>query len=159
MKPFVAIIGNRNAGKSTIIRCLTGAKSAQFRGAIFDRTTKRTIEVIGSSPQETSLSLKELQDILNAAANTVTCNGVVCALQPTKPTKRLSMEKVLQEANAYGFQVYAYIIEPEYSGTTGHAITITARLNKAGFKCQIINGQRFAQINAAIINNQTKIAI
>lgn len=159
MKPFIAIIGNRDSGKSTVIRCITGAKFGQFRGTVMDKTTSRSIEVIGSSPQERSLSLVELRTLLTKAANTATCNGVVCALQPTIPTKRLSMEQVLQEARAHGFHVYAFILDPEYSGATGHASIITLRLTNAGFTSRVVDGQRFAHINASMINGQTNIAV
>jgi ABC-type branched-subunit amino acid transport system ATPase component len=158
MKPFIAIIGGRDSGKSTIIRCVTGAKYGQFRGTILDQATLRTIEVIGSSPQEKSMTLTELQKILKTAARNASCNGVVCALQPTKPTVRLSMEDVLQEARSNGLKVYAYILDPEYFGRTGQAAAIAARVQAIGMKTQVLDGRRFAQQNAATICLQTKIA-
>ena len=159
MKPFIAIIGSRNSGKSTIIRSLTGAKFGQFRGSIQDQATLRTIEVIGSSPQEKAMLLQDLRKILKTATTMANCNGVVCALQPTRPTVRLSMEDVLQEARSHRFRVYAYILDPEYSGGTGHAAAIANRVQAAGFASQVLDGRRFAQMNAATINRQTRIAI
>jgi len=158
MKPFIAIIGSRNSGKSTIIRSLTGAKFGQFIGTIQDITTGREIEVIGSSPQESVLSLAELRKIIRKAASNSNCQGVVCALQPTLPTKRLSMEQVLKEAAASGMAVHAYILDPEYGGSTGHATAVAARLRSAGFSSRTLDGRRFAHINAATVNGHTRIA-
>jgi energy-coupling factor transporter ATP-binding protein EcfA2 len=158
MKPFIAVVGNRDSGKSTIIRSLTGAKFGQFRGTVQDMTTSRTIEVIGSSPQERLLSLADLRKVLRKAAGAANCNGIVCALQPTRPTKRLSMEQVLQEAAAHGFAVHAYILDPEYGGAAGHAAVVAARIRVAGFGARALDGRRFAQINAAAINGHTRIA-
>ena len=157
-KPFVAIIGNRNSGKSTVIRCLAGSKTGQFRGTVIDLMTNRTIEVIGSSPQEMKLSLLDLRKILKKASTSPDCNGVVCALQPTHPRVRLSMELVLQEAAAYGFSVLPYILDPEYTGSTGHAASIAARTRTAGFISQVLDGQRFGHINAQLINRRARIA-
>ncbi len=158
MKPFIAIIGNRNSGKSTIIRSLTGATTAQFRGTIQDLTTNQTMEVIGSSPQERPLALADLRTLLRTAAGTATCRGVVCALQPNAPTKRLSMEQVLREAASQGFIIHTYVLDPGYSGATGRAGIVTTRIQNAGFYSQVLDGQRFAHINAATINAQTNIA-
>ncbi len=157
-KPFVAIIGDRNSGKSTIIRSLTGANTSQYRGAIVDKSTQKTIEVIGSSPQEIALSLANLQTILSKAASNADCNGVVCALQPNNPRKRLSMEDVLKEAKKYRFQVHAYILDPGYSGINGQKNQVSQRLAIAGFSSCVLDGQRFAQINAETINSCTHIA-
>ena len=158
MKPFIAVIGSRNSGKSTIIRSLTGAKFGQFRGTIQDMATTRTIEVIGSSPQEKGLSLTDLRAVLKKAASNASCNGVVCALQPTFPSKRLSMEQVLQEAASHGLKVYAYILDPEYAGSTGNAGPTAVRVKIAGFRSRILDARRFSQINAATISRHTKIA-
>jgi energy-coupling factor transporter ATP-binding protein EcfA2 len=157
MKPFIEIIGSRNSGKSTIIRSLTGAKFGQFRGTITNNDTKRTIEVIGSSPQEMAMDMQELRRILKSAVRSANCNGVVCALQPTRPTVRLSMEAVLLEAKKHGLQVHAYILDPDYSGETGHSATIASRLQEDDFTCQVIDGRKFAHQNADEINEKTHI--
>lgn len=158
MKPFVAVIGSRNSGKSTIIRSLTGAKSGQFRGVITDNSTGRTIEVIGSSPQEQALTLVQLRAILRRAANAAVCNGVVCALQPTLPSKRLSMEQVFHEAASFGFLIHAYVLDPGYAGSSGSSSQVVRRVKAAGYSARTLNGQRFAQVNAATINRATKVA-
>ena len=158
MKPFIAIIGSRNAGKSTVLRSLTGAPFGQFRGTIHDPATGRQIEVIGSSPQEKAFSLADLRKVLRKATGSANCQGVVCALQPTIPTKRLSMEQVLQEAAASGMAVHAYILDPEYGGGTGHASSVAARVKSAGFVSRTLDGRRFAHINAAAVNGHTRIA-
>ena len=157
-KPFVAVIGNRDSGKSTIIRSLTGARTSQFRGKVMDKATSRTIEVIGSSPQENLLSLSDLRKILKGAASSSACNGVVCALQPTNPRTRLSMERVLQEAIAQGFSVHAFILDPDYAGRAGQETVVTTRLSTIGVIPTRIDSQRFAHLNAAFINKRSRVA-
>lgn len=156
-KPFIAVVGGRDAGKSTIIQSLTGAKSRQFRGTVTDVASHQTIEVIGSSPQERDLPLTNLRQIMMRAIASSVCRGLVCALQPNHPTKRLSMETVLQEALAVGFSVHVYVLDPERSGRSGSTAGIAARAPK-GVKLRHLDARRFAQINAAIINRQTAIA-
>ena len=157
-KPFVAVIGNRNSGKSTIIRSLTGARTGQFRGTVTDKTTSRTIEVIGSSPQENPLSASDLRKILKGAASRLTCNGVVCALQHTNPRTRLSMEEVLHEAIAQGFSVHAFVLDPDYSGNIGQEAVVITRLSRIGVIPIRIDSQRFAHLNAVLINKRSRVA-
>lgn len=156
-KPFVAIVGNRNSGKSTIIRSLTGARTGQYRGPVEDRTTSRYIEVIGSSPQENPMSHRELRRILGEALANNQCNGVVCALQPTKPTTRISMEEVLQEAADQGFDIYAFALDPDYSMVSPDFDQIKQRLSRVSVKPIKLDGQRFAHINATLINSRARI--
>ncbi|WP_198389559.1 hypothetical protein [Burkholderia ubonensis] len=157
MQIFIAIIGGRNAGKSTIIKSLTGCPSGQYRGSVQDLVTKKSIEVIGSSPQEQAMSRADLRAILKRAAGNALCNGIVCALQPKKTRTRLSMEDVLQEALAYGFKVHAYVLDPDRSGSHSPP-TVLTQLKTAQVKVRTLDARRFAQINAATINKHTKIA-
>lgn len=157
MRIFVAIIGGRNAGKSTIIKSLTGCPSGQYRGSVQDHATKKSIEIIGSSPQEQAMSRATLRTILKQAAGNALCNGIVCALQPKKTRTRLSMEDVLQEALSQGFKVYAYVLDPDRAGSQNSA-TVLTRLKTVPVKVRTLDARRFAQINAATINKQTKIA-
>lgn len=158
MPTFVAVIGSRNSGKSTIIRSLTGCPSGQYRGSVQDGSTGRAIEVIGSSPQEKALSLAQLRAILKRAAQNSACNGVVCALQPTFPRERLSIEDVLAEALAQGFAVHTFILDPEHLGTTGNMNTVKPRLPKGISPPTALDARRFAYLNASIIHARTNIA-
>ncbi len=157
-KPFIAIIGSRNAGKSTIIRCLTGAPTAQFRGTITDRSSQRTIEVIGSSPQENPLALADFRKILGRAITSANCNGVVCAIQPTHPRARLSLETIMQEAIGHGFAVHSYTLDPEHSGRSGNATQVGVRTKAIGISSLVLDARRFGHINAEVINRRTRIA-
>jgi len=157
-KPFVAVIGGRNSGKSTVIRSLTGARSGQFRGMVHDRATQETISVIGSSPQEQALTLQQLRSTLRTAMNNSRCRGIVCALQPSFPTKRLSLEQVLQEARALRFRIRVFVLDPGYKGARGHLEAVAARVRNVGFGSKALDGRRFAQVNAGTINRRTRIA-
>ena len=101
------------------------------------------------------MTLLELRKVLKAAVSTASCNGVVCALQPTKPTVRLSMEVVLQEAKNHGLQVHAYILDPDYSGGTRQAANIESKVQAAGFAPIVLDGRRFAhqKFGATILKN------
>jgi len=158
MHTFVAIIGSRNSGKSTIIKSLTGCPTGQFRDTVGDAATGRSIFVVGSSPQEVALPLLKLRKILKQAANDPLCNGVVIALQPTFPSKRLSMEQVFSEATAHNFTVFAYVLDPEHSGASGQTAGVNFRLAHIGVKARVLDARRFAHINAAAINARAKIA-
>ncbi len=157
MKPFVAIIGSERAGKSTIIKSLTGCRTSQFRGYVRDAATGETIEVIGNSPQEHQLSLSELRRILDRVRNDKRCRGVVCALQPTRPTRRLSFEAVLEEALAYRFEVVAFALDPDRSNDTGVRDLVKQRIPKRVQLFQL-DARRFAHLSANTINKRTRIA-
>jgi hypothetical protein len=157
MRPFVAIIGGRNSGKSTIIKSLTGCPSGRFRGAVRDKVTGATIEVIASSPQEQALSLGALRAILRRAAADRRCNGVVCALQPSRPRIRLSLEDVLLEALAHRFAIHAFVLDPEHTGHSGRMATMQKRLPPAGRPPRRLDARRFAHQSAVAINARTQI--
>ena len=156
MSMFIAIIGNRNSGKSTIIKSLTGCPTGQFRGSITDRATSRIVEIIGSSPQEKALSLTELQKILRRGLKP-NCNGVICALQPTNPSKRLSLEDVMQTALAFGYQVRPFVLDPEHGGATGNLSKICNRFPTGVLPAVQLDARRFAHLNASIIHSYTSI--
>lgn len=56
MKPFIAVIGSANSGKSTVIKSLTGCKNGTFRGVIHDNLTGKQVFVCAASPQEMKIS-------------------------------------------------------------------------------------------------------
>ena len=68
------------------------------------------------------------------------------------------MELVLQEAVAHGFSVLPYILDPEYTGTSGQAAAIAVRTNIVGLTSRVLDGQRFGHINAQLINRRARIA-
>jgi ABC-type cobalamin/Fe3+-siderophores transport system ATPase subunit len=158
MQAFVAVIGGRNAGKSTIIKSLTGCQFSNTRDLVLDDATSRSIYVIASSPQEAGMSLAKLKGILSSVRRNTKCNGIVCALQPTVPTRRLSIEVILSEAFAHGFVVFPYVLDPSRSGPTGLVTRVAARMPHGVRAIHALDARRFAHINAATINSHSQIA-
>lgn len=158
MQQFVAVIGNRNSGKSTVIRSLTSCPNSTFRGWVGDISTSQTIYVICSSPQERPMTLPELRKILKACASESNCRGLVVAIQPTSPTKRLSMETIFQEVASIGsFRSHAFILAPGRDGEAPNTATIAARLKPIEVNPIPLDGRRFSLINAQVINRKTHI--
>jgi energy-coupling factor transporter ATP-binding protein EcfA2 len=156
MPIFVAVIGSRDSGKSTIIKSLTGCLNNSFRGTVSDLASKISVEVIASSPQERAMSLADLRAHLKKAAKP-SFTGIVCALQPSRPNKRLSMEDVLTEADAKGFTIYAFVLDPPRQGPAHLAANVTSRLAALGLKFTTLDARRFAHLNAVDINKKSKI--
>ncbi|SFB68914.1 GTPase domain-containing protein [Collimonas sp. OK412] len=159
MRKFVAIIGDRNSGKSTIIKSLTGCRTSSFRGSISDLSTGRSIYVICSSPQEHLLSLADFRKALKTSETDPNCQGIVMAIQPTVPRARLSMEAIFQVvATTANFQMHAFLLDPGRSGSLSNSNAIITRLKSYPTKHFLLNGERFSHINAQIINSKTRIA-
>jgi hypothetical protein len=157
MPTFVAVVGHRNSGKSTIIRSLTGCPTRNHRDFVLDNLTGRSIYVVRSSPQEDPLTLEQLREILTEAAARENCQGVVMAIQPTQPSVRLSMEDVLDEASTRQFQVHVFVIDPDRSGAPGARIIVDARLAGRGITTRVLDGRSFSLVNAQEINETTHI--
>ena len=161
MKQFVAIIGGRNSGKSTIISSLTGCCLRTFRGTIEDRAARQKIRVIASSPQEDPLSHKKFTNILNSIIRDNAVIGIVMAIQPTYPRKRLSLEEIIKTAQeTKQFNIHAVIIYPSYnsdnSGVDIDVQDVKARLQKLRVSsAKVLDGRRFAYLNAHDIREST----
>jgi len=158
VKKFVAVIAKTKAGKSTIIKSLTGCPSSNYRDFVEDKMTKRRIFVICGSPQEQDLSLDELKDILKMVDSDSNCTGIVMAIQPTEPTRRLSMEDIFGEVKAAGsFQINAFTIDPNWRDARLDT-SVAPRLSALSVNSQKLDGRRFSIVNAAAINQATNIA-
>jgi hypothetical protein len=159
VQQFVAIIGGRNSGKSTIIKSLTSCPNSGFRGFVYDRRTSRCIYVICSSPQECDLPLQEFRHILQECTLTPNCQGLVMAIQPTRPRTRLSMETILQEIVHTGaFRVHAFMIDPGWNGIHMDIGLLNNRLARFVRMPSVLDGRRFSMINAHHVNRRTHIA-
>ena len=159
MPKFVAVIGQRNSGKSSIVKSLTGCPQSAFRDIVYDRTTGRSIYVICSSPQEQPFTLAQLKTAIAKCRSTPNCQGIVIAIQPTFPRKRLSLEDIFQElAISAQFQSFAFVLDPGYDGASAGYNNISKRISNYPSYCASLDGQRFAQVNAEIINSVTQIA-
>ena len=158
VQQFIAIIAKSKSGKSTIIKTLTGCPTSNYRDFVEDKLTGERIFVICGSPQEQSLSLSQLRTLLKAASSDRACRGVVIAIQPTRPHSRLSMETIFQEAdNCGGFEMNAFIIDPERDGKAASTSSIRTRLGAFDVKIQTLDGRRFALSNAQIINDAARV--
>ena len=153
---FIAVIGQRNAGKSTIIRALTACKTVGFRGPIEDLKTKKWIEVIASSPQERDMP--NLAARMRSAANDPNCLGIVAALQPSYPRTHILMEDVFKIAQKHHAKCYAFAISQPYDENRADGVEIAdleARLATSRIRLnrpmQSLDARRFAYLNAAII--------
>jgi hypothetical protein len=155
-KPFVAVIGGRNAGKSTIIRSLTGCSGATFRGFVEDHATGKKIYVVASSPQEERLDIQELRSKLKLVAKDRSLLGFVIAIQPTRPRSRISMEDIFACAREVsGFSMYAFLVEPKYGKASARYDEVKSRLQPFPVRLAILDGRRFAYLNAAQIQKTT----
>jgi hypothetical protein len=68
------------------------------------------------------------------------------------------METIFQEvANCGGFEMNAFIIDPERNGKPANAAEIRSRLSAFAAKIETLDGRRFALINAQIINDVTSV--
>ena len=154
MKPFVAIIGGSNSGKSTVICSLTGCGTHGFRDVVTDRQRNQSIYVIASSPQELNLGLSELNRILNQVLDDDTILGAIISIQPTHPRSRLSMEDILNAVElAGGFNSFAIMLDPPYNDHPTHhnVADVRARLQAIGIELNVLDGRRFAHLNACAV--------
>jgi len=162
-KRFIAVIGAQNTGKSTIIKSLTGCKTASTRDWVVDQSTKRRMWVICSSPQEQIMPIIELRRIVRQASTTQSCIALVVAIQPSTPSKRISMEDIFQEVDKSGaFENFAYTMSSGYNGngySTSGLSAIQSRItgiSPSTITAQI-DGRRFSFLNAAFIRNSSAI--
>jgi Fe-S cluster assembly ATPase SufC len=118
MKPFVAVIGDRKSGKSTIIRSLTGCPTGSFVGEVAEKVHGKKIYVIAHSLQEKEELPKgeSLSAILKKVIKDNNILGIVIAIQPNNPTKKISMENIFRSAQKIGgFSFHTFVINPSYT--------------------------------------------
>src|SRR4051812_14336733 len=77
------------------------------------------------------------------------------AIQPNEPRVRLSMEAIIVEAGSHGFQVSVIAIDPDQSGEPGVSALVARRLARLGITPTVLDGRRFAILNAQLINDAT----
>lgn len=161
MQKFVAIIGQRNSGKSTVIKSLTGCPTNGHRGFVDDEESGKSIYVVCGSPQEAPEDLQdiaELQRILDKVASRDGCSGIVMAIQPSRPSVRLSMEDILSEVQLRKFKIHAYVLDPGRASNSVPLVDVNQRLQGLAIVAEPLDGRRFSHLNASIINAATQIA-
>lgn len=156
-KSFVAVIGHRRSGKSSIIRALTGVRGQRSPEHVEDVSTGKWIHVISHSPEECPLPDRQFRNVLNMVANSRLARGVVIALQPNHPSRRQSIEDIFRVAKTYRFSFRVFVIETPYEGNSRGTdpAEIEKRLTSVGVnvRVQSLDARRFAHINAAAIRN------
>jgi ABC-type dipeptide/oligopeptide/nickel transport system ATPase subunit len=161
MKAFVAIIGGRNSGKSTVITSITGCKSRSFEGVVRDRTTNKGIMVIASSPQESLLSRRNFNDIISQTVEDESIGGLLMAIQPSNPRVKMSMEEIFKTVRETSrFKSYSIIIDPAYENASleDSSMDVRSRLKRIGEKSvKVVDGRRFAHLNAIEVAKFTKL--
>lgn len=156
MKSFVAVIGGRNSGKSTVIRSLTGCPTKGYRDVVTDLVSDKSIFAIAGSPQEQPLEPVEFERILEQVISEDSTLGLVMAVQPTEPRLRLSLQDIFRAVQATGrFQTTAVMLHPPYkdpdSGESPDPNDVRKRLKALNVDLHVIDGRRFAHINATAI--------
>ena len=158
MKKFVAIIGLRNSGKSTIIQSLTGCKSRGFEDYVYDEETHNSVYVVASSPQENPKTREKIHQILNSVLNKSGCAGCIIAIQPSQTRKRISMEDIFTVVKAIGsFQIFAFILHPTRDNQNVNVQEIRSRLANFNVRIEILDARKFSHFNATRIQNITNI--
>jgi len=155
MKRFVAVIGDPNSGKSTIIQSLTGCKNKTFRGCVKDHASGTEIEVVASSPQEKTISKRRLTRMFRRAAQRPQSAGLIMAIQPNQPHTRICMEDLFALARQFNLSPYAFVLSPGYQTqpSKGQTKKVEDRLVGYTTRINIVNGKRFSHLNAAIIRD------
>jgi energy-coupling factor transporter ATP-binding protein EcfA2 len=164
-KRFIAVIGVGRSGKSTIIQSLTGCKSHNFRDFVIDESTRRTIYVHAGSPQEqhryNRTDLPEFRRQLRKVLRNRAAQGAVYAIQPTDPSKRLSLEEMFEEVAKDGlFETHVFILNPPRNEARKRDSESLTKLLDRVKSCKvdvrnihILDARRFAILNADAIRS------
>jgi predicted kinase len=160
-KKFIAVIGYRRSGKSTIIRSLTGCESGTFVGEVRDAAAHLSIFVHAPSPQEFGKTDEGVfNEYLQRCKRRQQIQGLVSAIQPTFPSRRLSLEQMFSLASRHGFESYAFILEHPYKGgKIKNFERIKNRVLKIDSDARVLalDGRRFAILNADVIRSLCRL--
>ena len=153
MKPLILVIGSTKAGKSTIISSLTGCKNHSYKGEVKDKSTKKEIYVICSSPQEENAAKNKYKKALD---DVPTNSHVIALVVAARATRYL--ETIISDAqDTEEFNIYPFLITSGYDSTNTHVDQALAIFQRRNIKHYVLDGRRFAFLNAAKINKITGI--
>jgi predicted kinase len=161
-KKFVAVIGYPKSGKSTIIQSLSGCKNHSYKGPVTDASVGLSIYVHAASPQENPKTTEAaFKIILRDVKKNINSQGLVTAIQPNAPNKRLLMETMFDLAKQAGFESYAFILEYPYSGrrlepTLLNKIKSRVQESDSDARVLTLDGRRFAILNAEAIKSLSR---
>lgn len=106
---FAMFIGGQNAGKSTLIRGISGCPNRSYQGFIEDVVRNRSVYVFASSPQESGISSNDYTAALEEAVLDPRCRAILLSVQPTNPSIRLSLEdcvNLARQVNQFNFHAF-----------------------------------------------------
>jgi predicted kinase len=151
-KKFVAVIGPPKSGKSTVIRSLTGMNG--IYGYIVDRSTGLKIYFHARSPQEHAPEDEEtFKELLEDLSHDKKVQGIIFAVQPTTPRKRLSMDKMFELTKNAGLENYAFVLDAPYNEASVDFDEVKGRVIGIDPLAHVfkLDGRRFAILNAEAI--------
>jgi hypothetical protein len=157
MKPLIGVVGFANAGKSTVIQSLTGCPTKTGIHVVADKLTSRSVLVFAASPQENLETNGEFESRLRRASRDPRNVGVVVAIQPTLPTKRLGLEDMVRIAKRNGFAPHLFVLEPPHSSGTRRVTVHDVQSRVGRVKVQKVDGRRFAHLSAKQIAKNTHL--
>jgi len=161
-KKFIAVIGYQKSGKSTIIQSLSGCNSHSSNGPVKDNSIGLSIYVHAASPQEYPQTTEAaFNKILLDVKTDKNSQGLVTAIQPNAPSKRLLMETMFNLAKQADFESYAFILEYPYDGrrlepTLLYNIKSRVQESDSDAKVFTLDGRRFAILNADAIRSLSR---
>ncbi|WP_039912852.1 hypothetical protein [Cellvibrio mixtus] len=161
---FVGIIGNRNSGKSTIIKSLSGCGNSSFRDYM-DGFSNQSVYICCASPQEKrfvsgrKFDLAAIEETMQSAHKKVGCRGMVVAMQATgKSRLRPDYMSIFRAAKNNGFtELYAFIVDPGYNDSASIKLENTKELSELCVEVKRLSGKHFPHSNATYINNISRI--
>jgi predicted kinase len=125
-----------------------------------DFSNRHSLYVIAASPQETGLTAADFQRILNLILRTPLAQGLIAAIQPSQPTRRLRMEQMLDMARQSGFETFAFVLDPPRQRRNLQSFDeIRERILQADPVAQVVrlDGRRFAVLNAEAIRAISRV--
>lgn len=138
MKPAIVIIGDRQQGKSSIVRALTGGHGVCKLWNIQDKNgNKKKALIIVSSAQERSCSPQDFPDKFenDYKINRASYDILIATLQ-FKFGRQNSYERYIEQLQIKGFDVKVAVITRDMNGNVSHKRIqeIKNYINGKGFK-------------------------
>lgn len=164
-KKFIAVIGYPQSGKSTIIQALSGCKNHSYKDHITDDSVGLSIYVHASSLQENPQTAEsDFKIVLQDVKKRLNSQGLVIAIQPNAPNKRLLMETMFDLARQAGFESYAFILEYPFDGerlkpTLLNKIKSRVQESDSDARVFTLDGRRFAVLNAEAIRSLSRFPL